>query len=79
MYGMARDYVPVDRADLRPVEAHGVWAPRRDGTVGALRVGALRIALGGDVLEYDWEAWNSVPWHERRKAGWAPLARASAR
>jgi hypothetical protein len=59
--------------------SHTVWEPRVDGTVGARRVGALRIALGGEVFEYDWEAWTAVRWHERRKAGWSTLARAFRR
>jgi hypothetical protein len=49
-----------------------------DGTVGARRVGPLRIELAGEAVEYDWEPWTSVRWHERRKAGWATLARAYA-
>jgi hypothetical protein len=152
MYGVARDYVPVDRADLvrgsgawvsprlilnrpytvpgtsvqRPTELmdvgrlrwgtadpaapgydgrvtvagdeavtelripwalltfsdpskHMVWEPRRDGSIGALRVGALRIELRGQVVEYEWDDWTAVPWRERRKAGWSTLARAFAR
>jgi hypothetical protein len=58
---------------------HMVWQPHLDGSVGALRVGALRIALAGEAVEYDWEDWTAVPWHERRKAGWDTLARAFAR
>jgi hypothetical protein len=58
---------------------HMVWEPRLDGTVGARRVGALRIELAGEVVEYDWEPWTSVRWHERRKAGWKTLSQAFRR
>jgi hypothetical protein len=58
---------------------HMVWEPHPDGTVDALRVGALKISLPGETLEYDWDDWTAVAWHERRKAGWDTLARAFRR
>ena len=53
-----------------------VWELGRDGSVSALRVGALQIALPDETVEYDWEDWTAVPWRERRKAGWETLAQA---
>ena len=58
---------------------HTVWEPRVDGSVGERRVGAMRIALAGEAVDYEWEDWTSVRWHERRKAGWETLARAFRR
>ena len=55
---------------------HMVWEPHPDGSVDALRVGALRIELPDETVEYDWDDWTAVPWRERRKAGWDTLARA---
>jgi hypothetical protein len=136
MYGLARHYVPVDRADLRPgsgawvsprlilnrpytvpssgerraVElvdvgrlrsvtrdgdtvtaripwalltfsdpsSHHVWKPRGNGAMGTQKVGPIRIAYGGQTLDYDWDDWTSVRWRERRKAGWDAVARAFA-
>jgi hypothetical protein len=56
-----------------------VWEPHPDGSVDALRVGALQIRLPGETVEYDWDDWTEVRWHERRKAGWDTLARAFRR
>jgi hypothetical protein len=58
---------------------HMVWEPHPDGSVDALRVGALQIRLPGETVEYDWDDWTEVRWHERRKAGWDTLARAFRR
>jgi hypothetical protein len=57
---------------------HTVYVPRPDGTVSHRRVGALGIELAGSEVEYDWKDWTAVRWHERRKAGWAAVARAFA-
>lgn len=55
---------------------HTAFFPRSDGTVAHRRVGAIGIDLAGSRVEYDWEDWTAVEWHERRKAGWDALARA---
>ncbi|MEW6581917.1 MAG: hypothetical protein AB1416_04070 [Actinomycetota bacterium] len=55
--------------------------PRPDGTFTtspARRIGIVIAAPGGAPLRtagYDWEGWNRVTWHERRKAGFALLTR----
>jgi hypothetical protein len=63
--------------------SHTVYVPHRDGTVTGEHVGRLGIvaARGRQVLQtpgYDWEDWNRVTWHERRKQGWDVLHRAFA-
>jgi hypothetical protein len=58
--------------------SHRVWALGRDGAVRTRHAGRVGIvvAAGGSTLAtagYDWEGWNRVTWHERRKAGWDVL------
>ncbi len=138
MYGVARDYIPVDLAALqqgsgvwvsprqmlnrpytvpstgerRPAEladvgdisslvtrrgrklvlrvpwsmltfsdpsSHQVYVPHEDGTITSERVGRMGIAVdGARTAGYAWRDWNRVRWHERRKAGFATVARAFA-
>ncbi|MBK5231792.1 MAG: hypothetical protein JJE13_02265 [Thermoleophilia bacterium] len=60
--------------------SHQVLRGRPDGTLNTERTGRVGITVqAGDqpVLEtsgYDWDDWNSVDWHERRKAGWSAIA-----
>ncbi|MDX6646117.1 MAG: hypothetical protein QOK40_1844 [Miltoncostaeaceae bacterium] len=64
--------------------SHLVAVPRTDGTIVARRVGRLGIAIAGPAAAltttsgYGWAGWQSVRWHERRKAGWSVLASAFA-
>ena len=59
--------------------SHRVWEPHADGTVGTRVVGPLGIeVIGGPEISYEWEGWDAVEWHERRKAGWDAVARAFA-
>jgi hypothetical protein len=59
--------------------SHQVMVPHDDGTVGSQRTGRIAITTvaGGQELHtagYDWEDWNVVSSHERRKIGWDVLA-----
>jgi hypothetical protein len=64
--------------------SHRVYVPKADGSVGTLTVGRVGIAVapsGGARVAttgYDWDPWNRVAFHERRKAGWPAVARAMA-
>ncbi|HET6684318.1 MAG TPA: hypothetical protein VFG75_11535, partial [Gaiella sp.] len=58
--------------------SHRVWALGADGVVRSRHAGrvGITVATGGSTLVtsgYDWEGWNRVTWHERRKAGWQTL------
>lgn len=59
---------------------HQVLRGRPNGTMTTERTGPVGITVqAGEqpVLEtsgYDWDDWNSVDWHERRKAGWPAIA-----
>jgi hypothetical protein len=53
--------------------------PHEDGTVTSRRTGRIAITTAADGQElrtagYDWNDWNMVSSHERRKVGWAVLA-----
>jgi hypothetical protein len=61
--------------------SHQVWQTHADGTITSRTTGPVGIAVaqGGKVdvqAHYDWESWNKVTWHERRKAGWDTIATA---
>jgi hypothetical protein len=58
--------------------SHRVWALGDDGVVRSRHVGRVGITVvteGSTIVTsgYDWEGWNRVSWHERRKAGWQVL------
>ena len=61
--------------------SHTVWDPRPDGSIGSREVGPLGIEVVGEAppVEYAWDGWDAVEWHERRKAGWDAMAGAFAR
>jgi len=59
--------------------SHQVMVPHTRGPVTSKRTGRIQISTtaGGQQLRtagYDWEDWNVVEFHERRKAGWDVLA-----
>jgi hypothetical protein len=59
--------------------SHQVAVPHDDATVTSQRTGRIGITTvaGGQQLRsagYDWEDWNVVSSHERRKVGWGVLA-----
>ena len=59
--------------------SHQVMDPQEDGAVRSQRTGRIAITAFADGQElrtagYDWEDWNIVSSHERRKAGWDILA-----
>lgn len=61
--------------------SHRVMVPHDDGRVTSQRTGAIAITTvaAGQTLAtagYDWDDWNAVSFHERRKAGWDVLATA---
>jgi hypothetical protein len=61
-----------------------VVVPHFDGTIGSKTVGRVGIAIaeGQQRLAtsgYAWDPWQSVTWHERRKAGWSTFAAEFAR
>jgi hypothetical protein len=58
--------------------SHRVWALGDGGVVRSRHVGRVGITVvteGSTIVTsgYDWEGWNRVSWHERRKAGWQVL------
>ena len=60
-----------------------VWVARRDGTIGSAASGRLGIdVVTGDAITatdgFAWQPWNTVSWHERRKAGWDAVRAAVA-
>ena len=64
---------------LRPVLASGAWsrtAIRRSRSKRTGRIEIETVAAGQELRTagYDWEDWNVVSSHERRKAGWDVLA-----
>ena len=65
--------------------SHQVLVSRRDGTFASRTGGAIAVGLAGKTGplaaagSYDWRDWESVEFHERRKAGWPALRRAMAR
>ena len=60
--------------------SHQVLRGSPDGTMTTERTGRVGITIqAGDqpLLEtsgYDWDDWNSVEWHERRKASWPAIS-----
>ncbi len=56
--------------------------PKPDGTLRSEtieRIGINVVGPGGIVAKttgYNWEVWNRVTWHERKKAGWPFLQKA---
>ncbi len=56
-----------------------VYVPKATGEIDHETVDALRLDVvepDGQVLTakpYEWDNWNTVKWHERRKAGWDVL------
>ena len=59
--------------------SHQVMVPHEDATVTSQRTGrvAITTVAGGQELHtagYDWEDWQVVSSHERRKHGWGVLA-----
>jgi cellulose synthase/poly-beta-1,6-N-acetylglucosamine synthase-like glycosyltransferase len=60
--------------------SHQVYVPNPDGTISSQTVDGLRVSIhDADATEivslsYDWENWNAIDWHERKKAGWPTLA-----
>ncbi len=60
-----------------------VFVPHLDGSIGFRHAGPIGIDVvsSGAQLRtqrYGWPGWNTVRWHERRKAGWSALALAMA-
>ena len=58
---------------------HRLYVPKTDGTIGTRRTDRLgiSIAVDGEPLVrtkgFTWDGWDTVQWHERRKAGWPML------
>jgi hypothetical protein len=51
--------------------AHSAVTSKRSGRIGIVTVaGSQELRTAG----YDWEDWNVVSFHERRKTGWDVLA-----
>ncbi|WP_053227785.1 hypothetical protein [Solirubrobacter soli] len=50
--------------------AHLKFVAQADGTVKTRTAGPLKITIDGKRYSYRFPKWNSVQWHERRKAGW---------
>jgi len=50
-----------------------------DGTIGTRRTTRIGIAIAVDgepllrTKGFTWDGWDTVQWHERRKAGWPML------
>jgi hypothetical protein len=59
-----------------------VWVPHRDATITARTAPGVKVtvAAGDEAVNgtYTWEPWQSVQWHERRKAGWDDVRRSFA-
>jgi hypothetical protein len=61
---------------------HRLYVVGLDGKVTTRRTDRLgiSIAVKGEPLVttagYTWDGWDTVEWHERRKAGWPTLRRA---
>jgi hypothetical protein len=60
-----------------------IWVTHSDGTVTTEAAGPIGISVvdGGHVTAtsgFSWKPWNSVTWHERRKAGWGEIRAAVA-
>lgn len=58
--------------------SHLVYSVDRTGVVTTQKVGAMGISVlrGGELTAasgYSWADWNTVEWHERRKAGWTDV------
>ena len=58
--------------------SHQVMVPHADATVTSERTGRIAITAVADgeaahTAGYDWEDWNAVTSHERRKVGWEVL------
>jgi hypothetical protein len=52
------------------VDTSGVVTTEKVGTMGISLAGANGV---GETSGYAWPGWNTVQWHERRKAGWTDL------
>jgi hypothetical protein len=61
-----------------------VYVVHDSGAVTTQKVGPIGVAVAPAgrpavaARSYGWAGWNSVQWHERRKAGWGTLQRAFA-
>ena len=58
--------------------SHLVYRVGASGVVTTEKVGAMGISLAGAgqvsaTSGYAWPGWNTVQWHERRKAGWTDV------
>jgi hypothetical protein len=53
-----------------------VYNTQPGGKVSTRRVSGVKVRMGGRTSSYRWKTWNSVEWHERRKAGWPAVRRA---
>jgi hypothetical protein len=71
--------LPWSMLGLSDPSSRRVVMPRPDGTVASRPVGRVGIAIAGPgtgltrTAGYAWSGWQSVAWHERRKAGWSIL------
>ena len=59
--------------------SHQVMVPHTHGPVTSKRTGRVQISTVAEGRQlrtagYDWEDWNIVKSHERRKKGWKVLA-----
>jgi hypothetical protein len=58
---------------------HRLYVPKMDGTIGTRRTTRIGIAIAVDgepllrTKGFTWDGWDTVQWHERRKAGWPML------
>jgi hypothetical protein len=60
-----------------------IWVTHDDGTISSTVAGPIGITVvsGGQVTDttgFFWKPWNTVTWHERRKAGWDAVRQAVA-
>jgi hypothetical protein len=60
-----------------------IWVTHVNGTISSEHAGPIGIAVedGGLLTQtagFGWKPWNTVAWHERRKAGWSAIQAAIA-
>ena len=80
--GVLEIALPWGMLSVADPSSHRLYVVGLDGKVTTRKADALGIAIAVDgeplvkTTGYRWEGWDTVQWHERRKAGWPILQRA---
>ena len=80
--GVLEIALPWGMLSVADPSSHRLYAVGLDGKVTTRRVDRLGIAIAVDgeppvtTRGYRWDGWDTVQWHERRKAGWPILQQA---